>query len=139
MNPVLQLLKSSSVSATENGGKLVVNEVRREEASVVADIVWRLIGAYPVSDTAEKQFRPACAGDIALVAPTGTSLWIYERALERLGIPIATQAGKGFFRRQEVQDMIAIARAIADHRRYARIRCLDPRAAGRTHRRTDRR
>ena len=124
LSPIRKARDEPSVAAFEvqlgerhrKRGKLVVNEVRREEASVVADIVWRLIGAYPVSDTAEKQFRPACAGDIALVAPTGTSLWIYERALERLGIPIATQAGKGFFRRQEVQDMIAIARAIADHR-----------------------
>ena len=97
-------------------GKPAIDSMRREEATVVADIVQRLIGAYPVWETSEKKFRPARAGDIALLAPTGTSLWIYEQALERRGIPIATQAGKGFFRRQEVQDLIAIARAIADHR-----------------------
>ena len=97
-------------------GGLIVDRVRREESSVVADIVRRLIGAYPVWDTKEKQFRPTQAGDIALLAPTGTSLWIYEQALEQREIPIATQAGKGFFHRQEVQDLIAIARTIADHR-----------------------
>lgn len=97
-------------------GNLIVDSVRREEASVVADIVRGLLGAYPVWDTEEKQLRLARAGDVALLAPTGTSLWIYEQALEQRGIPIATQAGKGFFRRQEVQDLIAIARAIADHR-----------------------
>ncbi len=97
-------------------GSLLVDSVRREEATVVADIVRCLIGAYPVWDKVEKKFRPARAGDIALLAPTGTSLWIYEQALERREIPIATQAGKGFFRRQEVQDLIAIARSIADHR-----------------------
>ena len=31
-------------------------------------------------------------------------------------VPIATQAGKGFFRRQEVQDLISVVRAIADRR-----------------------
>ena len=67
-------------------------------------------------DKDEREFRPARAGDIALLAPTGTSLWIYEQALERCEIPIATQAGKGFFRRQEVQDLIAVTRAIADSR-----------------------
>ena len=97
-------------------GKLLVESVRREEAAVVADVVRHLIGAYSVADKDEKKFRPAEAGDIALLAPTGTSLWIYEQALERREIPIATQAGKGFFRRQEVQDLIAIARAIADSR-----------------------
>ena len=71
--------------------------LRQEEATVVADIVQRLIGAYPVWATSEKKFRPARASDIALLAPTGTSLWIYEQALEQCGIPVATQAGKGFF------------------------------------------
>ena len=97
-------------------GKLLVERVRREEAVIVADIVRRLIGAYPVWDKEERKFRPARAGDIALLAPTGTSLWIYEQALEQREITIATQAGKGFFRRQEVQDLIAITRAIADSR-----------------------
>ena len=97
-------------------GKLITNSVRREEASAVANMVQDLMGAYPVWDKQNKEFRPARASDIALLAPTGTSLWIYERALERQEIPIATQAGKGFFRRQEVQDLIAIARTIADHR-----------------------
>ena len=32
------------------------------------------------------------------------------------GIPVSTQAGKGFFRRQEIQDLIAVTRAIADAR-----------------------
>lgn len=99
-----------------NKGKLIVDLVRREEAAIVADIARRLIGTYPVWDKATQSFRQARAGDIALLAPTGTSLWIYERALEMLDIPIATQAGKGFFRRQEVQDLIAVARAIADRR-----------------------
>ena len=97
-------------------GQLLVDRVRREEAAVVADTVRRLIGAYPVWDKDEKKFRPAGANDIALLAPTGTSLWIYEQALERREIPIATQAGKGFFRRQEIQDLIAVTRAIADSR-----------------------
>lgn len=97
-------------------GNLAVDLVRREEAAVVSEIVSNLIDAYPVWDKELKALRPAKAGDIALLAPTGTSLWIYERALETRGIPIATQAGKGFFRRQEVQDLIAVARAVADRR-----------------------
>lgn len=99
-----------------SNGKLVVDLVRREEAAVVADLVRHIIGAYPVWDKGVEAFRPARASDIALLAPTGTSLWIYERALETYEIPIATQAGKGFFRRQEVQDLIAVVRAIADRR-----------------------
>lgn len=124
LTPVRQHGDEPSVAAFEIAlddrhkpkGKLVVDLVRREEASIVGNIVRGLIGTYPVWDTDRKEYRPARAGDIALLAPTGTSLWMYEQELERREIPIATQAGKGFFRRQEVQDLIAIARAIADHR-----------------------
>ena len=97
-------------------GKIVVDRVRREEARIVADLVSRLIGTYQVWDKRSKAMRPCRAGDIALLAPTGTNLWIYERALEQREISIASQAGKSFYTRQEVQDMIAVARAIADRR-----------------------
>ena len=58
----------------------------------------------------------ASAGDIALLAPIGSDLWRYEEALERRRIPVATQAGKGLFRRQEIQDLIAVTRVLADQR-----------------------
>lgn len=97
-------------------GKIVVDRIRREEARIVADLVSRLIGTYQVWDKRSKMMRPCRPGDIALLAPTGTNLWIYERALEQREISIASQAGKSFYTRQEVQDMIAVARAIADRR-----------------------
>ncbi len=97
-------------------GQLIAKELRREESAIVADLVQRLIGSYPVWDKDLGDYRPASAGDIALLAPTGTSLWLYERALENRDISISTQAGKGFFNRQEVQDLIAVARAISDRR-----------------------
>ena len=59
---------------------------------------------------------PLAPGGIALLAPTSAELWRYERALEARGLPIASQAGKGFFRRQEVQDLVALAR-VARRRR----------------------
>ncbi len=82
----------------------------------MAEIVQRLIGNYHIWDKRTQAMRVCRAGDIALLAPTGASLWRYERALERRQVPVASQAGKGFFRRQEVQDLIALSRAIADRR-----------------------
>ncbi len=55
-------------------GKLSVDLVRREEAKVVADLLERLIGAHQIWDKQEKSMRPCRAGDIALLAPTGTNL-----------------------------------------------------------------
>jgi exodeoxyribonuclease-5 len=91
------------------------DEIRDAEAEAIAEICARLIGAYGVRDR-DKGVRPCRAGDIALLAPIGTDLWRYERALEARSIPVATQAGKGFFRRQEIQDLIALASTLADAR-----------------------
>ncbi|TPG53646.1 ATP-dependent endonuclease [Roseomonas nepalensis] len=92
-------------------------EVRDKEADEVAKLCLRLVGSAMVRDRgAEGGLRPCEPRDIALLSPTGTDLWRYERALEDAGLTVATQAGKGFYRRQEVQDLIALARVLADSR-----------------------
>ena len=62
------------------------------------------------------EMRPCRLGDIALLAPVGTELWRFEQALEDRGVAVSTQAGKGFFHRQEIQDLIALTRTLADGR-----------------------
>lgn len=88
-------------------------EIREAEAEQVADACSRLIGNVYIEDEdgATRLLRP---GDIALLAPTGTDLWVYERALEEKGLRIASQAGKSIFRRQEIQDLLALTRTLAD-------------------------
>ena len=98
------------------GDKPKQNELRDAEALAVAQLCQRLIGSYGLQDRDRTDDPLARAGDIALLAPGGTQLWRYERALEQAGIPVASQAGKGFFRRQEIQDLIAITRTLADSR-----------------------
>jgi CRISPR-associated exonuclease Cas4 len=89
--------------------------IRDAEAEAVAELCLRLIGNLHIRDD-DDVMVPLTPGGIALLAPTGTELWRYERALEQRGLPIAPQAGKGLFRRQEVQDMLALARVLADAR-----------------------
>jgi exodeoxyribonuclease-5 len=96
------------------GSECKVYEWRELEAQAVAKLCNKLIGRFTVRENNELvSCRP---GDIALLAPTGTDLWIFERALEDIDIPIATQAGKGFFIRQEVHDLVAIARILSNSR-----------------------
>ncbi|MRX36935.1 UvrD-helicase domain-containing protein [Aminobacter sp. MDW-2] len=89
------------------------SEIRDAEAEAVAEVCTRLIGNVDVRDD-DGEHAPLTPGGIALLAPTGAELWRYERALEARGLPIASQAGKGLFRRQEVQDILALARVLAD-------------------------
>jgi len=104
------------VAAADEDGKANAEQQRDAEADAVAELCARLIGSYPVIDRRNGQERPCQPGDIALLAPTGTDLWRYEEALEGCGIPVSTQAGKGLFRRQEIQDLIALTRILADRR-----------------------
>lgn len=88
-------------------------EQREAEAAAVADLCMRLIGALTITepDGTERLLRP---GDIALLAPTHTDLWRYERALEGRRIAVASQAGHALFRRQELQDILVLVRTLVD-------------------------
>jgi CRISPR-associated exonuclease Cas4 len=90
-----------------------LSDIRDAEAEAVAEVCARLIGNVDVRDD-DGVLAPLTPGGIALLAPTGAELWRYECALEARGLPIASQAGKGLFRRQEVQDMLVLARVLAD-------------------------
>lgn len=101
-----------------------IAETRDAEAKMVAEAARKLINQFPVYDKKLGTTRPCKPSDVALLAPTGSDLWRYELALEEEGISVATQAGKGMFQRQEVQDMIAITRALADPRDYLALGAL---------------
>ena len=89
--------------------------VRQVEAACVADFLQRIIGSLDIPDGNGGK-RKMAPGDVALLVPAGTAFWIYEAELERAGIPVAPQAGKGFLSRQEVLDLTALARLMSDPR-----------------------
>src|SRR3546814_19267542 len=72
----------------------------------------RLIGSQIIVDRKTDERRPCRPGDIALLAPGGTELWRYEKELEKRGVPVASQAGTGFYRRPQVQYLAAIQRVL---------------------------
>lgn len=113
--PALGIAAVSWFPVTPASSDPSINDWRQGEAQIVADICSRLIGAYMVREKDGKE-RPCRPGDVALLVPQGTELYVYENALEEAGIPIASQAGKGIFRQQEIHDLIALTRIIADER-----------------------
>ncbi len=54
------------------------------------------------------------AGDIAILTRAASSFAAYEDALDALGIPFLTLAGRGFYQRPEVRDLVVVMRAAAD-------------------------
>jgi exodeoxyribonuclease-5 len=106
----------AAVDVDDGSDEPSAEKFRDAEASCVAELCRRVIANWKVRDPDNNVWRPCRAGDIALLAPVGTELWRFEEALEDEGIAVSTQAGKGFFRRQEIQDLIALTRVIADGR-----------------------
>jgi ATP-dependent exoDNAse (exonuclease V) beta subunit len=53
-------------------------------------------------------------GDMALLFRSSTAYDIYENALEAADIPFVTVAGRGFYDRPEIRDLLNILAAIAD-------------------------
>ncbi|MGO4579956.1 UvrD-helicase domain-containing protein [Cupriavidus sp. 2TAF22] len=104
------------VAVTGADGKVAAEHLREAEAGAVAEMCARMIGNHDIADRKTGAQRKCRPGDIALLAPSGSDLWRYEAALERRGVPVATQAGKGFYQRQEIQDLIALTRVLADTR-----------------------
>ena len=57
---------------------------------------------------------PLDYGDFAILCRASTSFSAYEDALERAGVPYLTVAGRGFYGRSEIRDLLNILQALAD-------------------------
>lgn len=58
--------------------------------------------------------RPLHFGDVAVLCRAAGSFADFERAFERAGIPYLTVAGRGFYQRPEIRDVLNALRAFAD-------------------------
>lgn len=52
--------------------------------------------------------------EVAILCRAASAFPVYETALERAGIPFVTVAGKGFYERPEIRDVLNILRSLAD-------------------------
>jgi CRISPR-associated exonuclease Cas4 len=100
-------------STIEFDGKVYADNFREAEASKVANICKALIGNLVVT-RADNSRSPLRAGDIALLSPSHADIWRYERALEQQELCVSSQAGQTLMRRQETQDILALARVLVD-------------------------
>jgi len=58
--------------------------------------------------------RRAEYGDIAVLCRASTAFAAYEDAFDRAGLPFLTVAGRGFYDRPEIRDLLNILAAVAD-------------------------
>ncbi|GAB3831953.1 UvrD-helicase domain-containing protein [Kribbella italica] len=86
----------------------------REAADVATTITQALHEKWTVYDEKTTTWRPAGAGDIAVLVPARTSLPFLEDALDRADIPYRAEASSLVYQTAEVRDLLACARALGD-------------------------
>jgi ATP-dependent helicase/nuclease subunit A len=94
---------------------LVVADEPKECAEAVADEVARLIATgVTVRDRLGGAPRAIRPGDVAILFRTREAYRDFEQALERRGLPVYVYKGMGFFDADEVKDVLAVLRYLAD-------------------------
>lgn len=83
-----------------------------EDADSARPLMAKALAARLLELKAEKQFDKW--DEVALLFRASTGFPFYEEAFEEAGIPFVTVAGKGFYDRPEIRDLMNILRALAD-------------------------
>lgn len=83
-----------------------------EDAESARPQMAKALAARLIELKAEKQFLKW--DEVALLFRASSGFPYYEEAFEEAGIPFVTVAGKGFYDRPEIRDLINILRALAD-------------------------
>ena len=102
-------------------GKASRTKTLETEAELIAERILAWVGEDPLyvfdvsdrgggSDSEKVEPRPATLGDIAILLRARTHLAVYERALQRRGIPFESHTGRGFYRRPEIVDTLSALR-----------------------------
>ncbi|MDX2163128.1 MAG: UvrD-helicase domain-containing protein [bacterium] len=87
---------------------------RRWEARAVVERLRTIVETerWTVFDRETRQHRPIRYGDIALLFQAMTHAPLYEEALKAAGVRYVTVAGRGYYERQEVWDVLNLLRAL---------------------------
>lgn len=87
------------------------DDMRRWEAWEIADRIQSMIAeARPVYDKVSRRWRRIDYRDITLLFQAMSNVSLYEEVFKARGIPYLTVAGRGYYDRQEVWDMLDLLR-----------------------------
>ncbi|MGD8240367.1 MAG: 3'-5' exonuclease, partial [Armatimonadota bacterium] len=120
--PDVELILAKSGEDSDDAERAAVGDLRETEAAAVAQRIEEICDEErglqvfdPHRDDSEGP-RQARSGDIAILFRALTDVRTYERALRRRGLPYYLIAGQGLYRRQEIQDLLCLLRALENAR-----------------------
>lgn len=102
-----------NTSDTPDDGKVNAEDRRLWEAYEIAQRVQKLKddGAI-VFDKDENTYRPFEYSDVAILFQSTSNITIYEMVFKSQGLPFVTIAGRGYYNRQEVWDVLNLLKAL---------------------------
>jgi ATP-dependent helicase/nuclease subunit A len=108
----------SIIGRDQHTDKPLAEEVRRREAAEVAATIRRALDegwqVDRATDAARPDWRPARAGDVAILVPTRLSLPALEDALSTAGISYRAESASLVYASRLVRDLLLTLRAIDD-------------------------
>lgn len=107
----LLLVNKASLDNTPDSDEGKAERCRREEARAIVRRLQAMIGL-PVYSRKDGTLRPLDWGDVALLFQSMSNVTIYEDEFKRAGLPFVTIAGRGYYDRQEVWDLLNLLRAL---------------------------
>ena len=88
-------------------------DMRAWEGQVLAERIQTLIDEKrPVFDREQNHYRPIEYRDFAMLFRSMNDVVLYETALKDANIPYVTVAGKGYYSRQEIWDMLNLLKSL---------------------------
>ena len=111
--PLQVLLIAKTDPTMPDRDKWDAQSARIAEAHSIAQHIQKNIqDGIQIHDKAHDTNRPLGYGDIALLFQATTSITLYEQAFREWNIPYITIAGRGYYDRQEVWDLLALLQAL---------------------------
>ncbi len=110
--PALELLLVNK-SDLEKGDDSPAAAARQWEAGALAARLHDMVSQeLPIYDRVLETIRPVQYGDMALLFQAMSNVILYEEAFKAAGLPFVTVAGRGYYSRQEVWDLLNLLRAL---------------------------
>jgi ATP-dependent helicase/nuclease subunit A len=91
-----------------------IEKIRRLEAQRIAEAAAAL--QWKIWDAHARQWRPAQFRDVAILFPSSTGIEIYEEALRGRQVPYRLEAGRRFYRREDIVDLAVVLAAVDNPR-----------------------
>jgi ATP-dependent helicase/nuclease subunit A len=113
-NPALEfwLIDKDAAKAEDESRAFYAEDFRRWEAFEIANRLRAMVEAgTPVFDRVHG-VRPMQYDDIALLFQSTSNITVYEDVFKARGLPFVTVAGRGYYSRQEVWDLLNLLRAL---------------------------